>query len=174
MRSPSRKRPPASAVYATGSTWEALAAAQTSLVRLWQKAADLPAPDGPPLDAEMAAFEEAMGADLNTPRALAVLWEVADSPGPAERVAATFQAMDRILGLDLARAAERLEELRSIQVSSKANEEKAMALAEERAALRRQKEFAKADALRAQIFELGFIVEDTPQGPRLKPKGPKA
>jgi cysteinyl-tRNA synthetase len=159
---------------AVNFTWEALGAAQTSLSRLWQKMADLPAPSKGGETPPLRAFEEAVGNDLNTPQALAVLWQAVDdrSADPAQ-VAATLLQMDRILGLDLAHAAERLAELRSIQIGSKETEEKALALAQERVALRKAKEYARADALREQILALGFIVEDTPQGPRVKPKGPQ-
>ena len=39
---------------------------------------------------------------------------------------------------------------------------------EERQRARQARDFARADALRAQIQERGYVVEDTPQGPRLK------
>ena len=40
------------------------------------------------------------------------------------------------------------------------------ALADERQAARKTKDFARADALRQQINDLGWTVEDTPKGPR--------
>jgi cysteinyl-tRNA synthetase len=45
---------------------------------------------------------------------------------------------------------------------------KKMVAAREKA--RQQKDFAKADLLRKKIFAAGFVIEDTPQGPRLRPK----
>ena len=39
---------------------------------------------------------------------------------------------------------------------------------EERQRARQARDFARADALRVQIQECGYGVEDTPQGPRLK------
>jgi cysteinyl-tRNA synthetase len=39
---------------------------------------------------------------------------------------------------------------------------------EERQRARQARDFAQADALRARIQERGYVVEDTPQGPRLK------
>ena len=33
---------------------------------------------------------------------------------------------------------------------------------------RQSRDFARADALRAQLRERGYVVEDTPQGARLK------
>jgi hypothetical protein len=40
------------------------------------------------------------------------------------------------------------------------------ALIEEREGARRKKNWAQADALREQLASLGYLVEDTPQGPR--------
>jgi cysteinyl-tRNA synthetase len=42
-------------------------------------------------------------------------------------------------------------------------------LAEERVEARKKKDWAKADQLRGDIAQLGYIVQDTPQGPVLIP-----
>jgi cysteinyl-tRNA synthetase len=41
-------------------------------------------------------------------------------------------------------------------------------MANERQAARKAKDFARADALRKALQERGWVVEDTPAGPRLK------
>ena len=46
----------------------------------------------------------------------------------------------------------------------------AQAMAEERVEARKSKDWARADDLRGRIAELGFEVQDTPQGPVLVPK----
>jgi len=46
-----------------------------------------------------------------------------------------------------------------------------LALAAEREEARRAKDWARADRLREEIRTLGFIVEDTHEGPRLRPAG---
>jgi cysteinyl-tRNA synthetase len=43
-------------------------------------------------------------------------------------------------------------------------------LVEERRAARERRDWARADALRAQLDALGVVVEDTPTGPKWKPK----
>ena len=55
--------------------------------------------------------------------------------------------------------------------SAAAVEAKAMELARERQALRAAKKFAEADAARTRVLDMGFVIEDTAQGPRLKPAG---
>ena len=43
-----------------------------------------------------------------------------------------------------------------------------LALLEARQAARQARDFKRADALRAELKDLGWIIEDTPKGPRLK------
>jgi cysteinyl-tRNA synthetase len=43
-------------------------------------------------------------------------------------------------------------------------------LMNERTAARAQRDFRRSDELRAQIRRLGWLVEDTPEGPRLTRK----
>jgi cysteinyl-tRNA synthetase len=50
------------------------------------------------------------------------------------------------------------------------NKAKAQAMAEERVEARKNKDWARADELRDTIAELGFDVQDTPQGPVLIPR----
>ena len=40
-------------------------------------------------------------------------------------------------------------------------------LVQKRAEAKKAKDWANADALRARITELGYVVEDTPQGPKV-------
>lgn len=153
-------------------TWEALTAARTALLRLWEKAAQLPqSVAAAPLADAMQAFEEAIGADLNTAKALAVLWEVIDGRAASpEETAATVLAMDRVLGLDLQNAAARLAEIAVAKAASPEEEAKAAALLQRREELRKAKDFKAADALRDELAALGYTIEDTPTGPRLKRK----
>ena len=152
-------------------TWEALNAAQTGLERLWLRCRELPAPVGaPPLAEPLAAFEEAIGTDVNTARGLAALRDAVRADAAPARVAATVEVMDRVLGLQLGQAGERLRELDTLRVSARGRDhDRAAALVVERERLRRERRFAEADALRAEIKALGFAVEDTPQGPQLRP-----
>jgi len=150
-------------------TWEALGAADRALTRLYDKCTKLPPPASTPDAEAIEAFEVAVGDDLNMPRALAVLWDTVDKPATPERAAAIHR-MDRILGLDLGSAVARLSDRRRLQVDDASVEAEAMELALERQRLRGERKFAEADEVRSRIAEMGFVVEDTPEGPRLKPK----
>jgi cysteinyl-tRNA synthetase len=43
------------------------------------------------------------------------------------------------------------------------------ALLEERQAARKAKDFARSDAIRDELKSKGWLIEDTPKGPKLKP-----
>ena len=42
-----------------------------------------------------------------------------------------------------------------------------LALVDERAAAKKAKDWARADAIRAELTEKGYVVEDTPKGPKV-------
>ena len=41
-------------------------------------------------------------------------------------------------------------------------------LVEKRAAAKKAKDFAEADRLRAEVLKMGYVIEDTPKGPKVK------
>ena len=108
-------------------------------------------------------FKTAMDDDLNTPDALAALFDfvreinthaAASSPQALRVAADTFDQLTGVLGL---------------LYNRKTGEAPAevMALVEQRAAAKKAKDWVTADALRAQIGAMGWAVEDTPQGPKV-------
>ncbi|MBI5045884.1 MAG: cysteine--tRNA ligase [Candidatus Niyogibacteria bacterium] len=96
-------------------------------------------------------FLEAINDDLNTPKALALLWDNIGSVSLKDLL-----WTDKVMGLGL----------------NKIKEEEApediKRLVEEREVLRRNKKWKETDILRRDLAEKGWIVEDTPEGPRLK------
>jgi cysteinyl-tRNA synthetase len=122
--------------------------------------------DVQPLVAEtLQRFEEALDDDLNISGALGAIFAMVRavnralaqhqlSVAGAEQVATVMRRFDTVLGL---LAAEQTSLERDVEV-----------LMEERQLARQARDFARADTLRAQIQERGYVVEDTPQGPRLK------
>jgi cysteinyl-tRNA synthetase len=154
-------------------TWEGLAGEQKALGRLWQRCVAQPEPAAEPDANAVAAFRGALAEDLNSAKALSVLWEVADrDPGP--QTAATLRVMDEVLGLDFAQAKERLGDLEVIQSRRHLDKrEEAERLTAERLRLRKEKKYAEADVIRQQIRDLGFVVQDGPTGSKLQPLGPE-
>jgi cysteinyl-tRNA synthetase len=104
----------------------------------------------------LADFETHAADDLNMPRCLADLWTLLkdSSVPPAEKMGAVFR-MDRILGLGLSEAREREVAL----------DEETRKLVDQRETARKQRDFKKADEIRALLLSKGIEVQDSPKGP---------
>lgn len=108
-----------------------------------------------------SAFLKNINDDLNIPSALSTLWGcVRDTKLTNGELHTLIKRMDAVLGLEL------LQPTRAI--SSVPPEVEALMIEREQA--RKDKQWDRADQLRTLIDRAGFIVEDTPNGPRLKTK----
>jgi len=97
-------------------------------------------------------FVEAMENDLNTPEALAVVWEMMKSEISDQAKKNLINVLDQVLGLDLGMVD--IEEI----------PEEIKRLMEERDRAKAEKNWEKADTIRRTIEEKSFVVRDTPQG----------
>lgn len=140
-------------------SWESLAGAARALDRLRQACYEWGDP-GTIDEGYVEQFTNEINDDLNMPRALATVWDLVRSDLPNASKKATLLLMDQVLGLRLADWAPP-----QVQIS-----EAVQALLEQRQLARKEKRWQEADAFRQQILEAGFEIEDTPQGPRLKPR----
>jgi cysteinyl-tRNA synthetase len=138
-------------------TWKGLEGAQTALERLRAAVAGWKAPRVGCAEYE-EKFAAAIGDDLNLPEALAVLWDLVKSDYPSHAKRRSVLKFDRVLGL-------RLGEAEPYQAP-----EEVKKLVEEREKLRRKGKWEKADKLRREIEAKGALVEDTPEGPKIKIK----
>lgn len=140
-------------------TWEALQASKNALTKLRNISRGLDAPKIGCADLE-AEFKAALVDDLNTPKALAVMWKTLDSDYPPSAKAATLVWMDQILGLSL-------DTYIAMPV---AIPDDIKALAANRDIARSEKDWNGSDRLRDEIMARGWIVEDTKEGTRVLPK----
>ena len=148
-------------------TWQAMDAAKATLDNLYEFMGrlDQVTPTGLDEAVERAnqAFVEAMDDDLNTPVALASVFGLVKEVnvhGKGGRE--VFEAMvdfDRVLGLKLAEKARAV----SAEIPTEIQ-----ALVEERERARKVKDWGASDRIRDQILGMGYVIEDTPQGARVK------
>lgn len=104
-------------------------------------------------------FAEALGNDLNTSMGLTVLYDVLkeDMPGAAKRK--IIAEIDSVLSLGLERAWEREETEVDEELSAFVEQKIA-----ERAAAKKEKNFARADEIRDELKEKGILIKDTREG----------
>jgi cysteinyl-tRNA synthetase len=109
-------------------------------------------------------FLEAINDDLNMPRALGVVWELVKSDIPKDVKARILFKMDGVLGLDLERGSSVVAEEKQIVP------DEVRQLVKERNALRKARKFNMADQVRKRIGELGYEIEDSGNGTKVRKK----
>lgn len=141
-------------------SWDSLKAAQVAFDRLKRQVLELAghADLSEKVTSYQEQFDAALAHDLNTPQALAVMWDVLKDADldPAEKRTLIF-SFDEVFGLGLSE----LEKERAPQ--------KVVVLAEKREQFRAEKNFAEADRVRDDIKQLGWIISDGKDGYELSP-----
>lgn len=143
-------------------TWQALDSTQNSLRNLQQKILDLKKKSLKKLNYELQItnyknkFSEFLSSDFQIPQALALLWEVLKSDLKDEEKLALALDFDRVLGLNLA------------NIFEEKIPDEVIKLAEDREKTRSNKDFQKSDELRKETLSLGYVIEDTKTGYKLK------
>jgi len=138
-------------------TWEGLDSAKTALGNL--RSALLKHKNGTTkVDCTkyLHDFKSAILDDLNTPKAIAVLWQMTKEPASKDVFTAALE-MDKVLSLDLCK------ELAHVEIPKEIKE-----LAEKRLEAKKNKDWQAADEIREQIMQLGFEIMDTKDGYVLK------
>ncbi|HYK08816.1 MAG TPA: DALR domain-containing protein, partial [Candidatus Eisenbacteria bacterium] len=111
----------------------------------------------------MKKFMDALNDDLNTAKALAVVWEmVKEDILPGEKKA-TLLEMDRLLGLDLAKNEK--GKMKNEKIPDEVEK-----LMHERQAFRKAGDYKASDELRKKIEDLGFTIQDTKEGSTIQKK----
>ncbi len=144
-------------------TLEAVMGAQRALVRLMMIIRDLPE-NGSISEAYTEKFVSFINDDLELPRALALVWELLKDPKVSDAdKRATILNFDQVFGLDLA-------SLPPISNEPVVIPAEIQVLAEAREEARKNKEWDKADALRAEIESRGYEIIDSAGGVKILEK----
>lgn len=144
-------------------TWEALEGAQNAYDRLVSLLAEITNKSGSEGNINSAyrgKFVELISDDLNTSQAVALVWDLMkdESVTPADKLA-TIIDFDRFLGLGFTEAIKEA----NIEIPEQIKE-----LATMREQARKDKDYSRSDELRKEINQLGYSVDDTDDGPKIR------
>lgn len=110
-------------------------------------------------------FEDALCDDLNSSMAITVLYDMLKDEMTDATKYALAQSFDEVLSLDLTTAHAAKESDNGVDAELEAY---VLAKIEERKAAKKEKDFAKADAIRNELLEKGIALEDTREGVKWK------
>jgi len=106
-------------------------------------------------------FAEALGNDINTSSAITVLYDMLKAEISDASKRKLVASMDKVLSLGLTKVFEADPEDTGVDDELKAYVEK---MIDERKAAKKEKDFARADAIRDELAEKGIILKDTREG----------
>lgn len=108
------------------------------------------------LDSFRQKFADALANDLQLPQAVAVVWEMLKSNIPSTDKLDQLIQFDQVLGLKLN------------EVTEEKIPDEIVKLAKQREEVRKSGDFKKSDELRKAILKKGYVVEDSPDGFKIK------
>ncbi len=142
-------------------SWDVLESVANTYTKLKKRVAALG--DGPVDGEAFAAFREkfitAVAADLNTSSGITVLYDVLKAEISDGTKRALIEDFDKVLSLNLLTAPEEEAPAADSELDAWIQEKIA-----ERAAAKKEKNFALADAIRAELLEKGVAIKDTREG----------
>ena len=139
--------------------WEALEGSKIALKRLYKLYIELGEKVGKVDVNYQQKFKEYLEDDLDTPRALSLLWDIIkdENVSPSDKKA-TVLDFDKVFGLGF-------ENLKKEKIPKEI-----IKLAEEREEVRKNKDFKKSDELRDKINNLGYDIKDEENGYKINLK----
>ncbi len=153
-------------------SWENLENAKTAYNKLVSKIATLKANDSDAIDESgmekgREGFKNALDNDLNTSLAVTALYDVLKLDTNDKTKLALIAEFDTVLGLDLIAHANEMNKTEENATNSEADSEFIAYIKEKieaRAAAKKAKNFAEADAIRAELLEKGVTLVDKREG----------
>lgn len=145
-------------------TWEALVAAENSLERLRDFISRLNLANyrgSTSIEIYRKLFGKALFDDLDTPKALAGVWDLAHAYNKnpdrfdAKAILRLLYEFDEVFGFGFK------------SIKPETIPQKVLALTKKREVHRKNKQWQEADKVRAKINSLGYLVEDTAQGQKI-------
>ena len=142
-------------------TFEGAKSAQTSLNKLRKlyilnKNSDTKIDNNVLIEAENK-FNEAVNDDLNLPLAMGIVWDLLKNETKSKQIAELIIKFDKILGLYLINS-EKYQMEETIEIT-----EEIELLAKQRIEAKQNKDYQRADELRAEVINRGYNIKDLPE-----------
>jgi cysteinyl-tRNA synthetase len=152
-----------SPIEVTGDTVERAERSLSTLDNFGRRVASVERAQSDADDAVLEQFRQRMDDDVDTPGAIAILFDLVRRTNAAldqrqtgiEPLVAAFDEMTRAVGLEVGGVAE-------------GPDAEAAELAKRRDAARAARDYAEADRLRDELQSRGWVVEDTPDGTKIR------
>ncbi len=157
-------------------TWENLAGVHKSYLRLLETLSQFKRESGrtvlsedklEKIDRYRQQFFAELANDLNSPAAVAVMWEVVKSNIPGVDKHELLMDFDQVLGLGFSQADQILAKWGGTAVTAVELPTEVKQLVADRESARQEQNWELADQIRQQLLGHGFEVKDTPQGAEL-------
>ena len=148
-------------------TWKSLESSQNALNKLYERIKELKKEGiakklSPKAKVYQNKFLEYINNDLDTVRALALIWKIIEARDISRQEKYNLLLdFDEVFSFGLAK-------VRKLEVKKLEIPEEIKKLVEIRKKYRTQKEWQKADEIRKKTKELGYWIEDTKEGPKIK------
>ena len=154
-------------------SWDSLDNAAQAYEKLLKRIATLDENDGELDEAVFGEyktkFNEVMGNDLNTSLGVTALYDVLKAKTNGKTKLALLSDYDRVLSLNLIEAAKKYKAPREEKAATEeAGDPRILDLIAQRAAAKKERNFAEADRIRDMLASEGIILVDTPQGTTYK------
>lgn len=134
-------------------TWRALKNSENSLLKIYEIVEGYEEKENAePSEKYMAKFIEALDNDINMPKAVSILWELLKSEIDDPVKVATLLKMDEILGFNI-----------SDHIGFEVPQ-KIIDMARARREYRKAGIWDKADMIRKEVSQKGYVIEDLPNG----------
>lgn len=144
-------------------SWDGVHGAQKALERIIAHFTETPSGKGKTIPHYIKKFSERIYDDLNTPRAVALVWELLkDTKVSLQDQKATVLTFDEVLGLNLKGLLREAKQKSRSVIPAHIKK-----LVDGREKARQRKDWAEADRIRNAIRELGYEIKDTDKGPEL-------
>ncbi|MBQ9134024.1 MAG: cysteine--tRNA ligase [Clostridia bacterium] len=122
-------------------------------------------------DSLKAGFCAGLDSDLNTSLGVTAIYDVLKAQTTPATKLALIEDFDRVLGLDLVPAAKQALEAEQAAAEAASDDpfvQQIEDMIRQRAEAKKGKDYAKADAIRAELLGMGVVLEDTREGTKYK------